>query len=159
MRVQNAHIQSFSFFDFYFSFYILYLCRREQILNVVMTKEDIKRLKADSDGLLTYEYIANNIDSDELELDWLVDNVILVDLTGQFIASAARYLHAIGPTRYAEQISKLVDAAIGKDREHKYLPDLLVGIYGKDYQDQAETLSATDDNFRRIYKRLFPQGF
>ncbi len=46
--------------------------------------------------------------------------------------------------------------AIDKDREHKYLPDLLQGLYGADYEVRAKELIAADDNFRRIYKRLFP---
>lgn len=29
-------------------------------------------------------------------------------------------------------------------------------FYGADYAARADELSAADDNFRRIYKRLFP---
>ena len=47
-------------------------------------------------------------------------------------------------------------ATIDKDREHRYLADILTGIYGPDYASHAAALSASDDNFRRIYKRLFP---
>ena len=54
-----------------------------------------KRLEKDPDGLLTYEYIANNIGSCMEDMDWLVANMIAVDLSGQFVASAARYLYAI----------------------------------------------------------------
>lgn len=116
-----------------------------------------KRLEKDSNGLLTYEYIANNIDSCFEDMDWLVANMIAVDLSGQFVASAARYLYAIDAEGYKEFISQLIAAVIEKDREHRYLPDLIQGIWGDDYAQHVEELS-TDDNFRRIYKRLYPSG-
>lgn len=121
-----------------------------------MTEDEKKRLELDSDGLLTYEYIANHIGTPELEIDWLVNNMKHVDMNGQFTGSAARYLHAIDPEQYRAQISDLIAATIDKDREHRYLPALLQGIYGDDCEKRAEQLSATDDNFRRIYKRLHP---
>ena len=116
-----------------------------------------KRLEKDPDGLLTYEYIANNIGSCMEDMDWLVANMIAVDLSGQFVASAARYLYAIDADGYKEFISQLIAAVIEKDREHRYLPDLIQGIWGDDYAQRVEELS-TDDNFRRIYKRLYPSG-
>lgn len=121
--------------------------------------EDLKKvLSKDPDGLLTYEYIANNIDSiDEVMLD-LANNIVNVDLSGQFVVSAARYLNAIDKEKYAESIDLLVKAAIEKDRERKYLGDLIVSLWGADYKEHADELSASDDNFRRIYKRLFATG-
>ncbi len=117
-----------------------------------------KQLSKDPDGLLTYEYIANNISVvDDIMLE-LADNIINVDLTGQFVVSAARYLNAIDEEKYAESIDRLVKAAIEKDRERKYLGDLAVSIWGADYKEHADELAAKDDNFRRIYKRLFPVG-
>ncbi len=98
-----------------------------------MEEEARKKLSADPDGLLTYEYIANHIDTVEPELPWLVENMEKVDLTGQFVKSG-----------------------IEKDREHRYLGDMLRQMYGPDYAERSEELSTTDDNFRRIYKRLFP---
>lgn len=86
----------------------------------------------------------------------LVENIITVDRTGQFAASAARYLHAIDADKYADAVRALVAAVIDKDREHRYLADVVIGIYGADYADRAAELSAVDDNFRRIYKRLHP---
>ena len=124
----------------------------------MMTEQQEKALKADSDGLQTYEYIANNIDDIDGDLPWLVENMIRVDLNGQFLASAARYLHAIDGTHYAAAIKELVAATIDRDREHKYLPDVMSSIYGEDYQSRAAELIATDDNFRRIYKRLYPKA-
>ncbi len=121
-----------------------------------MTPEDLKNLKRDPDGLLTYEYIANHIDSCDDDIDLLVDNIIEVDKPGQFTASAARYLHAIDPVAYSGAINRLVAATIDKDREHRYLPDILSALYGSDYHDRAAELSASDNNFRRIYKRIYP---
>ena len=123
-----------------------------------MTEDDRKRLATDENGLLTYEYIANNIDTCDEDIDELVANMIRVDLSGQFVVSAARYLAAVDAAAFAAPIGRLVAAAIEKDREHKYLPDLLTGVYGADYADRAEELRASDDNFRRIYKRLYPTG-
>ncbi len=123
-----------------------------------MEDTERRRLLADADGLLTYEYIANHIDSVEPELPWLVENMIHVDLTGQFVISAARYLFAIDKTTFAPYIDQLIKAGIEKDREHRYLGDMLRHMYGPDYALHAAELSATDDNFRRIYKRIFPSS-
>ena len=117
-----------------------------------------KQLCKDETGLTTYEYIANKIDTIDDDLPELVANIINVDLNGQFVVSTARYLYAIDSERYAQSIDALVKAAIEKDREHKYLGDLIAGIYGADYKEHASELSRTDDNFRRIYKRLYPSN-
>lgn len=82
----------------------------------------------------------------------LVDNIIKVDRNGQFIVSTARYLAAIDKEKYSDSISKLLDASIEKDRDRKYMPSLLASIWGEDYVEKAEGLSASDNNFRRIYK-------
>ncbi len=121
-----------------------------------MTDTEKKRLAADSDGLLTYEYIANHIGESDLDIDWLTDNIIEVDNLGQFTGSAARYLNAINPEMFAAQIDKLIAATIDRDRERRYLPALVQSIWGDDYESRAEELSATSNNFRRIYKRLYP---
>lgn len=123
-----------------------------------MTERDIKALQADQDGLATYEYIANHIDTCAADIDFLVDNMISVDRNGQFLVSAARYLSAIDAEGFATAISRLVAAAIDKDREHRYIGDLLESLYGTDYREHAAELSASDNNFRRIYKRLFPES-
>ncbi len=120
---------------------------------------DKQKLKQDPDGLLTYEYIANHIDSlDSEDFDWLTANMETVDLSGQFLASAARYLHAIDAEAYAATVQRMVAATIDKDREHRYLPDILNSLYGPDYASHAAELSASDNNFRRIYKRLYPNS-
>ena len=121
-----------------------------------MDEELKKRLAKETDGLLTYEYIANHIGECDDIIGQLVDNMIKVDPNGQFTVSAARYLAAIGREKYAPQIDALIAAAIDKDRERRYIGDLLQSIWGDDYAQRAEELSASDNNFRRIYKRLFP---
>lgn len=123
-----------------------------------MEQELKKQLANDPDGLLTYEYIANHIGLCDDIMDELVDNMILVDGSGQFVVSAARYLHAIDGVRYAAVIDRLVVASIEKDRERRYLPALIESLYGLDYAERADELSATDNNFRRIYKRLRPSA-
>ena len=122
-----------------------------------MTEDDIKTLKHDADGRQSYEYLANHIgECDPDAIEKIIDNMERVDLSGQFMASAARYLHAIDADGYRPAVRRLVAATIDKDREHKYLADLLQGLYGADYETNAAALCSTDDNFRRIYKRLFP---
>ena len=123
-----------------------------------MNDDDKRQLASDADGLRTYEYIANHIDDADLDIDFLANNMIAVDTTGQFVVSAARYLHAIDPQRFGEVISRLIASAIDKDREHRYIGDLLQSIWGDDYAEHVDELNATDDNFRRIHKRLFPKG-
>lgn len=120
--------------------------------------EDVlKKLRKDQDGLETYEYIANNIGKCDEYMPALVENIINVDRNGQFAVSTARYLNAINKEKYADNIDTLIKAAIEKDRERKYIPDLLGSIWGEDYQSHVEELNK-DDNFRRIYKRVFPAG-
>ena len=117
-----------------------------------------KILDTDTNGLLIYEYIANNMGSIDKEMGALVDNMILKDRTGQFVVSTARYLNAIDPDKYAASIDLLVKAAIAKDRDRVDLAYLASSLWGADYKEHAAELSATDDNFRRIYKRLYPVG-
>lgn len=122
-----------------------------------MTDEDKKNLaNNDADGLLSYEYIANHIGTPDLDIDWLTDNIVRVDPSGQFTGSAARYLHAINPELFAPQIDRLVAATIDLDREHRYLGALMSALWGEDCESRAAELSAENDNFRRIHKRLFP---
>ena len=126
---------------------------------MTINQDELQQLGQDPDGLLTYEYIANHIDElDDVDLGALIDNMAKVDLSGQFLASAARYLHAIDSARYGDSVRRLVASTIDRDREHRYLPDILNGIYGEDYREHAAELSAADNNFRRIYKRLYPNS-
>lgn len=117
-----------------------------------------KKLEMDSNGLSTYEYIANNINDMDEVLDECVENIINVDRTGQFVVSTARYLNAIDSEKYHDAIDVLIKAAITKDRDHVYLASLASSIWGNDYVSRADQLKEQDDNFRRIYKRLYPSG-
>lgn len=123
-----------------------------------MQEELRKKLSKDPDGLLTYEYIANHIGNCDDLMPELVENMIAVDRNGQFLVSAVRYLHAISPEHYNDSIRALTAAAIEKDRERKYIGELLSTLYGPDYIERQAELSAADDNFRRIIKRIYPQG-
>ncbi|MDE6333480.1 MAG: hypothetical protein K2L77_02415, partial [Muribaculaceae bacterium] len=64
--------------------------------------------------------------------------------------------NAVDSEATAAAIEALVAATIELDREHRYLGSLLSSLYGEDYKDRAAELSAVDNNFRRMYKRLFP---
>ena len=66
-----------------------------------MVDEVLKKLKKDEDGLNTYEFIANNIGNCDDIMPELIDNIIKVDRTGQFVVSTARYLTAIDRIKYA----------------------------------------------------------
>lgn len=118
-----------------------------------------KHLATDADGLLTYEYIANHIGECADIMPELVENMIAVDTTGQFLVSAARYLAAIDREAHAESIDRLVAAAIDRDRERRFIADLLPSLWGADYADHVVELADRDNNFRRIYKRITaPRG-
>lgn len=112
------------------------------------------QLSRDPDGLLTYEYIANHIGTCADDMPYLVENMIRVDLTGQFLVSASRYLAAIDRQRYRPEIDRLVAAAIDRDRERRFIADLLPSLWGADYADHVIELAEADNNFRRIYKRV-----
>lgn len=124
-----------------------------------MTEETQKQLGKDPDGLETYEYLANHIDTCDEDICFLIDNMCRVDQTGQFLVSTARYLNAIDPQHYREAINRIIAEAIERDREHRYIAALLPDIWGADYADRVEELNKADNNFRRIYKRVYPSGF
>lgn len=127
------------------------MCRKGKIMNDIL-----KNLSKDEDGMLTYEYIANNVSDCSEIMPELIENMRRVDSTGQFVASTARFLAAIDKDHFSSAIDSLIEAAIEKDREHRYLGSLLKGIWGADYENKADILRETDDNFRRIYKRIYP---
>lgn len=138
---------------------MLYLCSDFPNTSFFNMDDSLKKkLSKDPTGLDTYEYIANNIETIDPILPELVDNIIKVDISGQFVVSTARYLNAISSEKYAAAIDLLVKAAIIKDRDRAYLPGLVASIWGDDYKSRAAELAASDDNFRRIYKRLYPVG-
>lgn len=119
----------------------------------------MRRLAGDTDGLVAYEHIANHVNTiSEADLAQVIDRIEQVDLNGQFAVSAARYLFATDSERFAEAVNRLIAIGIEKDRDRAYIGSLLQSIYGADYADRVAELSAADDNFRRIYKRLFNQS-
>lgn len=118
---------------------------------------ELKDLKADTDGLMTYDYLVNHVPDCLPEMDFLTENLLRADSTGQFLASSARFLSSIDSITFATWIGRLIEGAIDKDRERRYIGSLLEAVWGSDYKEQAEELKKTDDNFRRIYKRIYPK--
>ncbi len=118
--------------------------------------EILKNLSGDCDGMATYDYIVNNVDTCIDYMPELVDNLRRADISGQFLASTARFLCAIDREKFASWITPLVEGAIEKDRERRYIGSLLQAIWGQDYKERAEELKASDDTFRRIFKRIYP---
>lgn len=123
-----------------------------------MKKEDLEKIKKAQDGLTVYEFLVNNLedmDSDDMKL--IVDVLDRADRTGQYLASGARYMNALDKDKYDEHIKRMTSLTIDRDREHNYISDLITALYGAEYYDRVKEL-AGDDNFRRMYKRLFPEG-
>ncbi len=118
--------------------------------------EVLKHLSGDQDGMATYDYIVNNVDTCTADMDDLVANLRRVDICGQFLASTARFLSAVDSDKFKPWITPLIEGAIEKDRERRYIGSLLQAIWGKDYMERADELKASDDNFRRIFKRIYP---
>lgn len=119
--------------------------------------ENLKKIEKDTDGMTTYEYIVNHVADCLPLMDFLVDNLKRVDTSGQFLASTARFLTAVDRDTFCDYIPQLIEGAIDKDRERRYIGSLLEAIWGADYTERIEELRASDDNFRRIYKRIYPQ--
>lgn len=121
--------------------------------------ETLKNLSGDTDGMATYDYIVNNVDTCLDSMPQLIDNLKRVDISGQFLASTARFLCAVDREKFSGCLTPLIEGAIEKDRERKYIGSLLQAIWGPDYMENADRLKASDDNFRRIFKRIYqPNG-
>ncbi|MBD5304085.1 MAG: hypothetical protein K2G53_10310 [Muribaculaceae bacterium] len=117
--------------------------------------EENKITIPEEEGMRIYEYIVDNAENEELLMGDLVMKLRNADTTGQFLCSTARYLAAVDRERFCDWIAPLVEGAIEKDRDRRYIGSLLEALWGVDYKDRAEDLKQTDDNFRRIYKRLY----
>lgn len=120
--------------------------------------DTLKALENELSGMAIYEYIVNNVDACENELPHLTSLMKRADNNGQFLSSTARFLCAIDREKFAPYLAPLIEGAIEKDRERRYIGSLLESIWGKDYMEQAPKLNKEDDNFRRIYKRIFDTG-
>lgn len=110
------------------------------------------------DGLSSYELLVNNIGGDRQLIINAITDITASDATGQFCASAARFLSAMDAEGFGSEIDTLLKAVIDKDREKHYMPALLPAIWGDDYMIRADELRDLDDNFRRIFKRVHPTG-
>lgn len=118
---------------------------------------EAKRLQhaVDDRGMEIYDYIVNNVPAIEPELPDLIERLNECDISGQFLASTARFLSGVEPERFRDHVSRLIEFTISKDRERKYIGSLLAAIWGEDYLERAEELRDADDNFRRIYRRVY----
>lgn len=119
-----------------------------------MASEDTKNVP-ESAGMAIYEEIVDNADSGSLQMGDVIMRLKEADTTGQFLASTARYLAALDRERFEQWLAPLVEGAIEKDRDRSYIGSLLEALWGADYAEHAEELKQSDDNFRRIYKRLY----
>jgi len=108
-------------------------------------------------GMELYEYIVDNVDALPESPDEIVAKLRAVDNSGQFFASTARFLAAVDRERYEKWLTPLIEGAIERDRERRYIGSLLEAIWGADYEDRLEQLRQTDNNFRRIYRRIHPE--
>ena len=111
----------------------------------------------ESKGMELYEYIVDHVDERGSDPKEIVDKLRGADQTGQFLASTARYLAAIDRERFECWLSPLVEGAIEKDRERRYIGSLLEALWGSDYEEHVAELKETDNNFRRIYRRIHPE--
>lgn len=117
--------------------------------------EVLKNLDKEADGMTIYECIVNNAANCGAEMPELIYMLKNADHNGQFLSSLARYLAAVDRERFEPYLSQLLEGAIEKDRERRYIGSLLESLWGSDYRERAEELKEKDDNFRRIYKRIF----
>ncbi|MBJ2196377.1 hypothetical protein EEL52_05785 [Muribaculaceae bacterium Isolate-113 (HZI)] len=122
-----------------------------------MSSEDMINTP-EEEGMQIYEYIVDNAESESLQMGDMVMKLRNADTTGQFLCSTARYLAAVDRERFDRWIAPLVEGAIEKDRDRRYIGSLLEALWGADYMERAEELKASDDNFRRIYKRIYSEG-
>lgn len=112
----------------------------------------------EQEGMSVYQYIVDHCETCSVELSGLIDKMHSVDTTGQFLASTARYLAAVDREKFDPWLAPLIEGAIDRDRERRYIGSLLQSIWGNDYETRAEQLKESDNNFRRIYKRIYPEG-
>lgn len=113
--------------------------------------------KSENRGMAVYERIVDQAESRGAGLNELIEELKQVDTTGQFLASTARYLSAVDREYFEPWLTPLIEAAIERDRERRYIGSLLEAIWGADYEQRVEDLRASDNNFRRIYRRMHPE--
>lgn len=118
---------------------------------------ELKDLEKDLDGMVTYDYLVNHVADCESDMDFIISNLRKVDSTGQFLSSSARFLASIDREAFYPWISLLIEGAIEKDKERRYIWSLLKSVWGNDYDERVDELKKSDDNFRKIYKRIHPE--
>lgn len=118
---------------------------------------DLKSLAKDVDGMATYDYLANHVADCLEDMDFITENLLRTDSTGQYLASSARFLSSVNREVFSPWIGRLIEGAIEKDRERRYIGSLLEAVWGENYLENVERLKKEDDNFRRIYKRIYPE--
>lgn len=123
-----------------------------------MDKDKTKSQDAEMAGMAVYQHIVDNCETCGEEMSELIMKLREVDTSGQFLASTARYLAAVNREAFEPWLAPLIEATIDKDRERRYIGSLLQAIWGEDFEDRVEELNATDNNFRRIYKRIHTEG-
>lgn len=124
-----------------------------------MSDQNTSKAVADeSRAMEIYEYIVNHVGECRNQLDNLIMDLKRADASGQFMASTARFLAAVDREAFDEFLPTLIESAIEKDRERRYIGQLPEAIWGKDYKERVKELVATDDVFRRLYKRVYPSG-
>lgn len=121
-----------------------------------MSSENVEKEDPELIGMSLYEQLVDCVEDDASLLPELVMKLRDADVSGQFLASSARYLCAVDRERFEPWIVPLVEGAIEKDRERRYISSLLEAIWGTDYAERVEELNRIDNNFRRIYKRIHP---
>lgn len=115
-------------------------------------------LDKEKTGIEIYDYLVNNLPDCIEEMDTIVDTLLEKDSTGKYLASSARFLAGVDMKKYERWICRLTEGAIDRDKERRYIWSLLQAIWGPDYQERISELEATDNNFRRIYKRVFQEN-
>lgn len=111
----------------------------------------------EQEGMEVYQYIVDHCENCGGEMESMIEKLKQVDMSGQFLASTARYLAAVDRDKFNPWLGTLIEGAIDRDRERRYIGSLLQAIWGDDYEIRAEELKNTDNNFRRIYKRIHPE--
>lgn len=114
-----------------------------------------KNANPEMEGMKIYETIVDSVGADDTRMGELIAELSKADISGQFLCSTARYLAAVDRERFGGWITPLVESAIEKDRDRRYIGSLLEALWGDDYMSRVDELSASDDNFRRIYKRIY----
>ena len=62
----------------------------------------------DDRGMEIYDYIVNNVPAIEPELPDLIERLNECDISGQFLASTARFLSGVEPERFRDHVSRLI---------------------------------------------------